>query len=410
MQEKQHARIIVTAISLIAAGSVNAAGFALIEQNASGLGNAYAGQAASAQDASTIFFNPAGMTLLPEKQLVVAGHLIKPSAEFTGTGGIPGGNQGGDIGDLALVPNAYFAYKLTPDIRLGVGLNSPFGLKTEYDPGWLGRHLGILSDLRTVNINPSIAWKASEQLSLGVGLSIQRADAELTSFGGALGIITVKGDDYGWGFNLGALWQLSNQTRIGLAYRSEVDYTLEGTATFSSNPAANGPDSAKATLPDSASLSLFHKLNPSWDILADVTWTGWSDFDRLLVDLPPTVPFDSLTPENWEDSYRYSLGANYHMNDKFTLRIGLAFDETPVPDAFRTPRIPDEDRTWIAIGGQYRLSKQGAIDFGYAHLFVKDASLVGPAPGTLPPSAVPTVTGTYEASVDILSVQYTHTF
>lgn len=402
MQEKEYARLVAAAVSLIAAGSANAAGFALIEQNASGLGNAYAGQAASAQDASTIFFNPAGMSLLPEKQLVVAGHLIKPSAEFTGTGGIPGGNQGGDIGDLALVPNAYFAYKLTPDISLGVGLNSPFGLKTEYDPGWLGRHLAILSDLRTVNVNPSIAWKASEQFSLGVGLSIQRADAELSSLAGAAGIATVKGDDYGWGFNLGALWQISNQTRIGVSYRSEVDYTLEGTVSFSLAPAGNGPVTADATLPDSASLSLFHKHNSNIDILADITWTGWSDFDELRI-LRTSGALVSLTPENWDDSYRYSLGANYHMNDKLTLRVGIAFDETPVPDAFRTPRIPDEDRTWIAIGGQFRLSKQGAIDFGYAHLFVRDASLTSTAPA-------PAVTGKYESSVDILSIQYTHTF
>jgi len=328
--------------------------------------------------------------------------LIKPSAEFSGTGGIPGGNQGGDIGDLALVPNAYFAYKLTPDIHLGVGLNSPFGLKTEYDPGWLGRHLGILSDLRTININPSIAWKASEQLSLGVGLSIQRADAELSSFAGAAGTATIKGNDYGWGFNLGALWKINNQTRIGLSYRSEVEYTLEGDATFSGNPALNGPVTADATMPDSASFGLFHKLNSQIDILADATWTGWSDFDELRI-LRTSGALVSLTPENWDDSFRYSLGVNYHLNDKFTLRVGVALDETPVPDAFRTPRIPDEDRTWIAIGGQYRLSKQGAIDFGYAHLFVKDAGLSSTAPP-------PAVSGKYEASVDILSVQYTHTF
>jgi long-chain fatty acid transport protein len=160
-------------------------------------------------------------------------------------------------------------------------------------------------------------------------------------------------------------------------------------------------------MPDSASLSIFHKAGAQLDVMADITWTGWSDFDELRI-LRTTGALVAVTPENWENSYRYSIGANYHMNDNFTLRLGVAFDETPVPDAFRTPRIPDEDRTWIAIGGQYRLSKQGAIDFGYAHLFVKDASLNSPAAGTIPPS--PLVTGNYDASVDILSVQYTHTF
>ena len=408
MQEKQYVRIIAAAISIISTGSISAAGFALFEQNASGLGNAYAGQAASAQDASTIFFNPAGMTLLPEKQMVVAAHLIKPSAEFAGTGGL-GTNQGGDIGDLALVPNAYFAYKLTPDIYLGVGLNSPFGLKTEYDSTWLGRLQAIKSDLKTININPSIAWKASESLSLGAGLSVQYAEAILTNATGAglpPTIGEVKGDDFGWGFNLGALWKINDGTRIGIAYRSEVDYTLEGKLKVNGVVVAD-PIFADTTLPDSASISLFQKLNPRWELLADITWTGWSDFQDLRI-VRANGTTISYTPEIWDDSYRYSIGANYHMNDKFTFRFGLAFDETPVPDAFRTPRIPDEDRTWIAIGGQYRLSKQGSIDFGYAHLFVKDASLSSPAVGTIP--LTPTVTGEYEASVDILSIQYTYTF
>ncbi|MDZ7579635.1 MAG: outer membrane protein transport protein [Deltaproteobacteria bacterium] len=146
------------AASLALAGLANlahGAGFALIEQNASGLGNAYAGQAAAATDASTIFFNPAGMTYLPDRQVVLAGHLIKPQAKFSGTvtPDIGGGN-GGDAGDLAFVPNAYFAFRLTPDVHLGVGVNAPFGLKTEYDPDWKGRTQTIESEIKTINLNP----------------------------------------------------------------------------------------------------------------------------------------------------------------------------------------------------------------------------------------------------------------
>src|SRR5512143_2449587 len=137
-----------------------AAGFALVEQNASGLGNAYAGAAAVAEDASTIFFNPAGMTRLPDRQIVVVGHLIKPGTEFSGTvSPAIGGSEGGDAGSWSFVPNAYFAYRLTPKVHLGVGLNSPFGLKTEYDPGWIGRYQAIKSEVKTVNLNPSIAYK-----------------------------------------------------------------------------------------------------------------------------------------------------------------------------------------------------------------------------------------------------------
>jgi long-chain fatty acid transport protein len=389
------ARLVLTGCAHLA----HAAGIALVEQNASGLGNAYAGQAAAATDASTIFFNPAGMTLLPDRQLVVAGHLIKLQAEFSGTSNIGGGN-GGDAGDLAFVPNAYFAFRLTPDVHLGVGVNAPFGLKTEYDSSWAGRTQAIKSKLKTINLNPSIAWKASESLSLGAGVSIQYIEATLSNATGAglppaVGI--VKGDDYGWGFNLGALWQLSDATRIGIAYRSETDYTLEGDLKVNGVTAV-APVFAGVTLPDSASLSLFHTLNERWDLLADVSWTGWSDFQALRIVTASGTPAVPPVTENWDDSYRYSLGANYRLNDKLTLRGGVAFDQTPVSDAFRTARIPDEDRTWVTFGAQYRLSPQSVLDVGYAHLFVKDARINKTESGV-------TLSGTYEGAVDILSAQ-----
>lgn len=385
-----------------------AAGFALIEQNASGLGNAYAGAAAVAEDASTIFFNPAGMTRLPGRQIVVVGHLIKPQAEFSGTvSPAIGGGTGGDAGSWSFVPNGYFAYRLTPKVHLGVGLNSPFGLKTEYGPGWMGRYQAIKSEVKTVNLNPSIAYKLSDTLSLGAGLNIQRIEAVLTSLQ-PLGappaptpLVTIKGDDYGWGYNLGALWQATPATRIGLSYRSEVAYTLEGTSS-TSNPSVtslNGPVTADITLPASASLSLFHTLSSQWDLLADVTWTGWSSFDRL----PIQGTVNKTTPENWQDILRYSLGATWHMSDKLSLRGGLAYDEAPVSDRYRTPRIPDGARTWVALGGQYRLSGRGAMDFGYAHLFVNSPELQSTDNGT-------TLNGQYDSQVDILSVQYTHSF
>ena len=396
------------AVSLALAGCASlshAAGFALIEQNASGLGNAYAGQAAVAQDASTIFFNPAGMTLLPDRQVVLAGHLIKPKSEFSGEveALFPvSGGQGGDAGGWALVPNAYFAYRLTPDVHLGVGLNSPFGLKTEYDADWIGRFQAIKSEVKTINLNPSIAYKLSDTLSLGAGLNVQWIEATLTNRIPTLGrpLVTIKGDDYGWGYNLGALWQATPATRIGLSYRSEVDYTLEGTASTSDPAVFNGPVTANITLPDSASLSLFHKLSPGWDLLADVTWTGWSDFD----DLPIQGTVNKTTPENWEDILRYSLGATWHMSEKLSLRGGIAYDEAPVSDIYRTPRIPDGARTWVAIGGQYRLSRKSVLDFGYAHLFVNDPGLQDADDnGT-------TLNGEYSSQVDILSAQITLNF
>lgn len=388
------------------AGTTHAAGFALIEQNASGLGNAYAGAAAVAQDASTVYFNPAGMSLLPDHQLVMVGHLFRPRVEFSGTS-VVGGGQGGDAGDWALVPNFYYAFRATPRLHLGIGVNAPFGLKTEYDPDWLGRYQALKSEVKTINVNPSIAYKVTDTFSIGAGLSVQRIEATLTNDAGRPGLAKVEGDDYGWGFNLGALWQPTPNTRVGLSYRSEIDYSLEGQISFSRASFMNGPIEADVTLPDSASLSLFHKLNPRWDLLADVTWTGWSDFDKLAI-YRTSGTLLSYTPEHWENAMRYSLGLTWHMSDKLSLRGGLAYDEAVVSDAYRTPRIPDGARTWVAVGGQYRLSPQAAIDFGYAHLFVPEVGINSPAPGTIPAS--PALTGSYDSSADIFSVQYTHTF
>jgi len=189
---------------------------------------------------------------------------------------------------------------------------------------------------------------------------------------------------------------------VGFAYRSEIDYTLEGRATFTGNALANGDITADTTMPASASLSLFHRLSPKFDLLADVTWTGWSAFDALRI-VRTNGTLLSYTLENWEDILRYSLGTTWHMSDKLSLRGGVAYDEAPVSDIYRTPRIPDGARTWIAFGGQYRLSKQSALDFGYAHLFVNAPGLRSSDNGT-------TLNGEYDSQVDILSAQYTHSF
>lgn len=415
---------------LALAGCANlaqAAGFALIEQNASGLGNAYAGQAAAALDASTVFFNPAGMGLLPDSQLVVAGNLIRPSAEFQNGGSTAAplqtlGSTGGDAGGLGFVPNLYYVAPVNQDLSFGIGLNAPFGLKTEYDQTWMGRFQAVTSEVKTINLNPSLSYKLNDTVLLGIGLSVQYIDAKLTNMvnysalaGGVLGanlqgVADVEGDDYGWGYNLGALFNLGD-TRVGIAYRSEVDYTLEGEVSFANVPAPmagnallqTGPVTADVTMPASASLSLFHKLSPGVDVLADITWTGWSSFDVLTVRRTSGTVV-SATNENWQDSWRYSLGVTWHQDAAWTWRAGVAYDETPVEDAFRTARIPDNSRTWVALGGQYRLSGKTALDFGYAYLFVEDASINSTVAGA------GTLRGNYENSVNILSVQYTHNF
>lgn len=385
---------------LAISGSAAASGFALIEQSASGLGNAFAGGAAGAEDASTIFFNPAGMSRLSGKQIAVAVHDITPSAKFSGTGA-SGTDMGGDAGGSTFVPNAYFTMEMQPNLKMGVGVNSPFGLQTEYDAAWVGRYQAIKSKIETINLNPSVAYQVNEALSLGAGLDYQHISGELSNFAGVAGTATVKGTDYAWGYNLGALYNVSSSTRIGVAYRSAISYTLAGTVT-TALPAANGPVSLDLKLPDTLSLSGFHQLNDKWDVMADVTWTGWSTFKQVKV-VDGTGATISNTPENWKNTVRVSVGATQHYNEQWLARVGLAYDQAPVADAFRTARIPDNNRTWLALGGQYKPSTANAIDFGYAHLFVSDSSINESNPA-------PALVGTYKNKVDILSAQFTQSF
>ena len=453
-----HAKMIALAVSLAAtgaAGAVYASGFALIEQNASGLGSAYAGAAAVAEDASTIFFNPAGLTRLPGMQVVTAAHAIRPSVKFSNTGSTLAplqtnlGGNGGDAGSWAIVPNAYFSWQVSPVWHVGVGLNAPFGLKTEYDANWVGRFHAIESDLKTVNVNPSVAFKVNDAISLGAGISYQRADATLSNAvnytaafvrvacptgipacvaaalpviggPGVEGVAKVEGDDGAWGFNLGALVSLGPQTRIGIAYRSAVDYRVSGSVVFSNRPAVlagglpDGPVTADLKVPGSASWSIFHQVNPRWDVLADISWTDWSTVKALNIVRANGVLL-TTTPLNWRDTWRFSAGTHYRQSDAWTWQFGVAYDQSPVPDADRTPRVPDEDRTWLALGVQYRPSKRAAIDVGYAHLFVRNASsrLCDAAGAAAYPAACAgrnALIGSYNNNVNILSAQFRYSF
>ncbi len=400
----------------------HAAGFSLIEQSVSGLGNAYAGAAASAEDASTIFFNPAGMTLLDGQQVVAGLHLIKPSTKFTDDGSSTSGGDGGDAGHLGAIPNLYYVADINNEMKFGLGINVPFGLATEYDKDWQGRYQAIKSAVEAININPSLAFKINPQWSVGLGANIQYFKAELTNAidfsaitGGALpagtdGFADVSGSSWGFGYNLGVLFAPTEATRVGLAYRSQVKHSLDGDADFTLPAAAQGIPSLAAAfidqgvsadidLPSTLSLSLFHQFTDAWAVLADFTRTGWSSYQEMKIEYD-NGRTPSVEENEWEDNNRYSVGVNFTPNQTWTYRAGVAYDETVVPSAeLRAARIPGNDRTWLALGLGYQMSKSLAFDFGYAHLFVKDAEIDRRgATGDL-------LKGSYESSVDILSAQ-----
>lgn len=439
MQEKYQRNLIALAVASTLGGAstlVSAAGFALIEQSASGMGNAFAGAAATAEDASTVFYNPAGMSRLEGTQITVGGHLIDLSAKFSNSGSSkpaaivtnPLGGNGGDAGGIAVIPNLYFVMPIGDRLNFGVGVNAPFGLKTEYDDDWAGRFQGIKSDLMAINVNPALSFKVNEVFSVGVGVNYQRLKAELTNAvvlgANTEGRAKLEADDDAWGWNAGVLFQPTSSTKIGASYRSKLDYKLDGTTTvtfLNGAPvsAVSGPTTADVTLPDSFSLSLAQKLNDQWEFLADATFTRWSEINRInIVNSTNGTLRDSLVLD-FDNTWRYSIGVNYKLNDGWTLKGGLALDQTPVKGATtRSVRLPDNDRTWVSLGAAMKIMQNGRLDMGYSHLFIKDADinitrsqqLPGQTVPTPQPGTASTVAGSYTGSVDIFSIQYTISF
>jgi long-chain fatty acid transport protein len=449
----------------LAAGQAFGAAFALQENSGSGIGNAFAGGAASAEDVSTIWANPAGMSRFATPQIAVAVHLVTPSFKFKDDGSVPAafqplGGTGGDAGSLNVIPNFYAAMPINSQWAVGIGVNAPFGLVTEYDSNWLGRFQGVKSDIKTINVNPSVSWRVSNTVSIGLGVDWQRVDAELTSkvnysaglaqaagqaaAGGLIppalvptiigltpGLETnarVKGDDSAWGWNIGVLWDVTPQTRVGASYRSSIKYHVSANVNFD-NPSlptlppaiapvvgllaagvngnlANGGVKADIELPDIANVSVFHKLNERWDLMGDVQYTGWSKFKELKF-VRTTGAVLSTTPENFDNAWRVAGGATYHWNDAWAFRGGVAWDQTPTNNPDRTPRLPDESRVWLSTGAQYSFSKNLKLDGGFTYIFVDNASINQNAGST---AANGLIKGHYESNVTIFSAQLTYTF
>lgn len=455
MKQPIGSKLIPTLVIGLFSGCAAASGFQLLEQSASALGTAFAGTGVLADDASTVFTNPAGMALLPQGKISFAASLsgVKPTAEFSNQGSTAalfqplGNGTGGDAGSLAALPAAYVVMPINSQISIGVGVNAPFGLKTVYDPAWYGRFQGVKSDVKTINVNPSLSFKVNDTVSLGIGVNYQRLEGEFTSSanyaaivfqaaGGVLGLplsgilataagqgsAQINGSDSAWGYDVGALFQVTPATRLGFSYRSAIQYHVVGTASFSqsgnaqvnailNNPASpvrGGPIYADIKLPDTATLSGLTRLNDKWDVVGDVAWTGWAKIPDLTFKYQNNSSVVSSTPENWRNTWRVALGAVHRYNDDWKIRFGIAYDQTPVgDDARRTVRLPDSNRTWLAFGGQYRLDKDSAIDFGYSHLFIKDGSMNQNDGST---NAKGLVLGSYSNSVDILGIQYSKAF
>ena len=460
---------IATAVAGIAlalsAGQAFGAAFALQETSGSGLGNAFAGGAAAAEDASGMWANAASMSKLTRNQIAGAVDAVKFKAEFNNNGSLPAlnqplGNNGGDAGSWNAVPSVYAVFPINQQWAFGVGVNVPFGLVTDYDGGWLGRYQALKSDVKTLNVNPAVSFKITDNFAIGAGVDYQHVKAtfsqninysaglaQAATTAAGLGVIppalvptiiaatpgldsyvNITGDDYAWGWNIGLLWDVDKNMRIGAQYRSGFKYNISGSVNIQ-NPALptlppalapvvaglaanvnaalfSGGVTADIEFPSISNASVFYRLNDKWDVMGDIQYTHWSKLQNLTF-VRTTGAVLSSTPENFRNTWRYSVGTNYHYDDQWMFRAGYAYDQTPVNSTDLTPRLPDNNRNWLTIGAQYKWNKDLALDFGFAYIWISDPQINQNAGSTAQNGLIK---GSYSANVQIYGAQLTYSF
>jgi long-chain fatty acid transport protein len=462
--------IALVTLLLFNPAKARAASFAIDPQSVSSMGSAYAGGAAQAEDASTIFFNPAGIALLDRGELQVGGQFILASTTFQNQGshlvspGTPFNNEpltGGNGGDGAvdhLIPSAYLSQPLFRsstygNLSVGLGLSTPFGLETDYQPGWVGRYAGLRTKLTTIDFQPTIAYRFLDRISIGSSLDVQYASGRLSEaidFGeigaqtlapffaalpaqlaasgvpraaipdtvaateraysaagfvpqGRDGIAEVHADDWSVGFTVGFIFEyikgnelsFLDDGRFGFSYRSGIDHTLHGAAQFRNVPGLtvsgapvqfpfpsalqnvflNQSASAGLDLPAIYHFSVYQRFLPKFAVMGDIEWSRWNRLQQIRTSFSnPSTPANILDLD-YSDTVRYSVGFEWYMLKQLTLRAGFAYDETPIQSAeTRTPRIPDNNRYFLAAGLRWQPWPFVALDVGYAHIFVQEAT------------------------------------
>jgi long-chain fatty acid transport protein len=414
-------------------GEALGAGFQVRENSAAALGNAFAGAAALAEDPSIIANNPAGMTHLSGNQVSSDLSIAIPSAIFSGMAFNAarqplGGGNGGDAGSAQPIPALYGIYDASPDLKFGLAVTTPFGLMLQYNSDWVGRYQAIKSDLEIININPNIAYRITDWLSVGAGPAIQHASAELTNainstavvhFANPLlppgltladGFARVTGDSLSLGYNLGVLAEISPETRLGASYRSQIGHRLDGSVTFNvpfplaADPRfQNTPARTNLKTPDIVSFAGSYQIAPDLILLAEAQWTNWSVVKNLQVQRTDGSAVTDQ-PEQWHATWFGSVGASYYPTPNWTIRGGFAFDPTPLRNQFRTARLPDADRYWLAAGLGYRWTADLRFDLAYVHIFGGDAPINEVSQtGDL-------LVGRYSDHVDIVSLSATLRF
>jgi long-chain fatty acid transport protein len=367
---------VIVGTSLLLTTSALAGGFAIREQSTTGLGMAFAGSAAGS-DLTSMYWNPAAVTTQDGLNSASSYTLIVPDTDITAK---PGSRlpytigQAVDVGEIGAVGASYYNYQLNKDFYVGLGLNSPFGLVTKPEnPLWSGQVQSETTKMLTLNATPTIGYKVAPWVSVAAGLQVEYMEVTMKSAlvpNRALSVL--KGDDTAVGFTAGVLLTPMTGTNIGVGFRSSIDHQLEGTA---ATPASVKEVSANIETPEMVTVSLRQQVTPGFALLGSYEWTNWSRLETLKVYDRISGTLVKSDNYNWEDGWMASVGAEFQATNDITLRSGIGYESSPVPDAFRGSAIPDSNRTWLSVGGTYKWSESTLFDIGYSHVAFENATI-----------------------------------
>lgn len=388
----------------LAPNNAAASGFALREDSAVGIGTAFSGDASSAADLSTIFTNPAGMAYFTGTQVQADAIMIFEGIHFTGSstsvGGTVSTGGAGSVDAGRSVPDGamYAMTNITPDLSAGIAITTPFGLETIYPNGWAGRYLALKTTTKATDFNPNLAYRINNWLSVGGGLSAQAFEVDASQAINSTGAATkgasapnsvlpdgqgeIHGRSWGWGFNLGAMAEPIEGTRLGLAYRSRVQHTIEGfynasvpSAIAGAAPAlASSPFRAPITLPATTSLGITQVITPQLAVMGELEYTQWSSVQKLVVSNPSGGVINTNL-FSFRDTWFGSIGAKYALSDQWAFTAGFGFDQSPVTDYYRTVLLPDNDRTIVGLGAFYTFNPHVKLTLAYTHYFFPSTTI-----------------------------------
>ncbi|MEQ5184314.1 long-chain fatty acid transporter FadL [Providencia rettgeri] len=425
-QKNLFARSALAIAVAVISSNASAAGFLLNEYSTSALGRAFSGAGAVGDNASEGSRNPAAMMLFDRPTMSLGAVYIDPTVDIKGRDS--DAFTANNIAPNAVVPNAHFIFPINDKWAVGTSMTTNFGLSTDFNKDYAAGPIGGKTDLKTVNLNLSGAYRINDNFSFGVGANAVYADAEITRhMGMGAGAVppmfgvtpsttaaSLKGDDWGYGWNAGLLYEINQDNRLSFTYRSKVKVKFEDGKYSNDLPkqiGGLGGTTVKGTLdlnlPDIWEFSGYHKVDPKWALHYSVSYTGWSTFKDLTAYQKSNGKELFHKPENFDDAWRLALGTTYYYDDNWTFRTGIAYDESPVPSKYRSISIPDQDRYWLTAGTTYAFNKDASVDLGIAYMHGKKVNINEKLAET--PSS-PVIAFKSEGSAWLYGVNFNYTF